>query len=184
MNRYGQQYYYQQMAMANSETGGAPIIEIDGKLLFGLPGKPIFPALVGDTIMKPSFDWLVHSSKTGQQNAELSYVTGGMQWQADYNVVAPPHGDVLDLVGWVTMDNQSGKSFEQTHIKLMAGELNKIQPAEYGMARDEAMVLSKAAANGVAQEIKNTRANRRCPRVACVSIVVMTTDNSSLPART
>ena len=147
MNRYGQQYYYQQVANAE---GGTPIIEIDGKLHFGLPGKPMFPALVGDTIMKPSFDWLVHSTKTGPVNAELSYVTGGMQWQADYNVVAPPHGDVLDLVGWVTMDNQSGKSFEQAHIKLMAGELSKIQPAEYG-ARDELMMNAKSAVAGAAQ---------------------------------
>src|SRR5690242_16467046 len=74
MNRYGQQYYYQQMATAEGTT---PLVEIDGKLHFGLPGKPIFPALVGDTIMKPSFDWLVHSTRTGQVNAELSYVTGG-----------------------------------------------------------------------------------------------------------
>src|SRR5215475_11332460 len=100
--------------------------------------------------MKPSFDWLVHSSKTGAVNAELSYVTGGMQWQADYNVVAQPHGDVLDLVGWVTMDNQSGKSFEQAHIKLMAGELSKIQPAEYPLSRD-AVMNAKAAEAGVAQ---------------------------------
>jgi hypothetical protein len=148
MNRYGQQYYYQQVATAEGST---PIIEIDGKLHFGLPGKPIFPALVGDTIMKPSFDWLVHSSKTGAVSAELSYVTGGMQWQADYNVVAPPHGDVLDLVGWVTMDNQSGKSFEQAHIKLMAGELSKIQPAEYGMRDELAYAQKAAAANGAPQ---------------------------------
>src|SRR5215475_4061743 len=101
--------------------------------------------------MKPSFDWLVHSSKTGAVNAELSYVTGGMQWQADYNVVAPPHGDVLDLVGWVTMDNQSGKTFEQAHIKLMAGELSKIQPGDYDGLRDEREMSQKAAANGVPQ---------------------------------
>ena len=148
MNRYGQQYYYQQMATAEGTT---PIIEIDGKLVFGLPGKPIFPALVGDTIMKPSFDWLVHSGKTGAVNAELSYVTGGMQWQADYNVVAPTHGDVLDLVGWVTMDNQSGKSFDQARIKLMAGELSKIQPGEYDRMRDELAMAQKSASNGVPQ---------------------------------
>lgn len=150
MNRYGQQYYYQQMATAGGST---PIIEIDGKLVFGLPGKPIFPALVGDTIMKSSFDWLVHSSKTGPVNAELSYVTGGMQWQADYNVVAPPHGDVLDLVGWVTMDNQSGKTFEQAHIKLMAGELSKIQHSEYG-SRDEVAVNANSSVIGGVNQVQ------------------------------
>jgi hypothetical protein len=42
--------------------------------------------------------------------------------------VAPETGDTLDLVGWVTLDNQSGKQFDHAHIKLMAGDVNKVQP--------------------------------------------------------
>ena len=126
---YDYQYYQQQIAYANPTTGnGSPIIEIDGRLQFGLPGKPIFPSLGDDTIMKPTLEWLLHADKAGKTTGELSYVTGGMTWEADYNVVAPPKGDILDVVGWVTMDNQSGKSFDQAKIKLMAGEVNKVQP--------------------------------------------------------
>lgn len=126
---YDYQYYQQQMAYANPTTGnGTPIVEVNRRLQFGLPGKPIFPSLGDDTIMKPTLDWLLFSDKTGKTTGELSYVTGGMTWQADYNVVAPPKGDILDVVGWVTMDNQSGKSFDQARIKLMAGEVNKVQP--------------------------------------------------------
>jgi hypothetical protein len=55
-------------------------------------------------------------------------VTGGMNWHADYNVVAPASGSVLELVGWVTLDNQTGKTFPNARIKLMAGDVNKIQP--------------------------------------------------------
>ena len=55
-------------------------------------------------------------------------MTGGMSWHADYNVVAPETGDTLDLVGWVTMDNQTGKTFHDAKIKLMAGDVNKLQP--------------------------------------------------------
>jgi len=51
-----------------------------------------------------------------------------MTWEADYNVVSPENTDTVDLVGWVTMDNQSGKTFENAKIKLMAGDVNKIQP--------------------------------------------------------
>ena len=130
---YNYQYYQQQMAYANTATGsGEPIIEINGQLQFGLPGKPIFPSLGDDTIMKPTLDWLLRSDKAGKTTGELSYVTGGMNWQADYNVVAPPKGDILDVVGWVTMDNESGKTFEHAKIKLMAGEVNKIQPGYAG----------------------------------------------------
>jgi hypothetical protein len=80
--------------------------------------------------------WLIQADKAGRLDAELSYITGGMSWDADYNLVAPEKGDTIDLVGWVTMDNQSGTSFKDAKIKLMAGDVNKIQPVrDYVVAR-------------------------------------------------
>jgi hypothetical protein len=125
MSGYGPQYQNNQMNMV---SGGQPVIEVDGKLQFSLPGLPIFPALGDDTILKPAFDWILYSAKPARFDAELSYVSGGMTWSADYNIVAPETGDTLDLVGWVTLDNQSGKQFDHAHIKLMAGDVNKVQP--------------------------------------------------------
>jgi hypothetical protein len=51
-----------------------------------------------------------------------------MNWEANYNFVEPEKGDLLDLIGWVTIDNQSGKTFENAKVKLMAGDVNKIGP--------------------------------------------------------
>ena len=130
MNLYGQQYYQAQMA-AGSEQ---PIIEVNGQLRFSLPGTPIFPALTDDSILKPRLEWLLATDKAGKFPVEFSYITGGITWQADYNIVAPEKGDLVDIVGWVTMDNQTGKTFENARIKLMAGDVNKIQP---GTARPE-----------------------------------------------
>ena len=75
MNQYGQQYYQAQVAYAVSEQ---PIIELDGKLRFGLPGTPLFPALGDDTVLKPTLQWLLSSDKAGPVRAEFSYVTGGL----------------------------------------------------------------------------------------------------------
>ncbi len=128
-NRYGMQYQGNQMAMASPSGGpGQPIIEVNGKLQFSLPGQPIFPALADDTILKPAFDWILHSAQPARFDAELSYVSGGMSWSSDYNIVAPETGDTLELMGWVTLDNQSGKQFDHARIKLMAGDVNKVQP--------------------------------------------------------
>ena len=127
-SQYGQEYYQSQMYYASpSSGGGQPIIEVDGKLMFRLPGEPLFPALPDDSILKPTLTWQLNAGRSGALDAELSYVTGGMSWQAAYNLVAPEKGDTLDLVGWVTMDNQTGKSFNHAKIKLMAGDVNKIQ---------------------------------------------------------
>lgn len=129
MSRYGAQYQANQYAMASPAGAGQPVIEVNGKLQFSLPGQPIFPALGDDTILKPALDWVLSSGRPAKFDAELSYVSGGLSWNADYNIVAPETGDTLDLVGWVTLDNQSGKQFDHAHIKLMAGDVNKMQPA-------------------------------------------------------
>jgi hypothetical protein len=127
-SQFGQAYYQSQMAYASADSGGGqPIIEVDGKLMFRLPGEPLFPALPDDSILKPTLTWQLNADRGGALDAELSYVTGGMSWQAAYNLVAPEKGDTLDLVGWVTIDNQTGKSFQHAKIKLMAGDVSKIQ---------------------------------------------------------
>ena len=129
---YGQRYYQAQAAYVQ-QGAGQPVIEVNGKLQFSMPGQPIFPALADDTVLKPTLSWELDTDKPGKANAELSYVTGGMNWEASYNVVAPPKGSDLELLGWVTLDNQSGKTFRDARIKLMAGDVNKIQPNDdYG----------------------------------------------------
>jgi len=105
-----------------------PIIEVNGKLQFTLPGMPLFPDLGDDTVIKPTLTWLLQSDQRGKFDAEVSYVTGGFTWEADYNLVSPEKGDALDLIGWVTMKNQSGRTFRNARIKLMAGDVNKIHP--------------------------------------------------------
>ena len=74
----------------------------------------------------------MQTDKAGAFTAELGYVTNGMTWKADYNLVAPEKSDSLDLIGWVTMTNRTGKVFENAKIRLMAGDVNKIQPPGAG----------------------------------------------------
>ncbi|HUV65730.1 MAG TPA: DUF4139 domain-containing protein [Sedimentisphaerales bacterium] len=126
MQRYGQQYRASQMAYASGPSG-QPIIEVDGALRFSLPGEPLFPALADDTILKPTLHWLLETDRAGKLDAELSYVTGGMSWKADYSMLAQDNSNKIDVIGWVTVDNQSGRTFENAKIKLMAGDVSKIQ---------------------------------------------------------
>ena len=83
---YGNPYY---SGPGYPQTAQEPIIAVGGKLRFGLPGKPLFPALADDTILKPTLNWILETDKPGGMNAEFSYVTWGMNWEADYNLVAP-----------------------------------------------------------------------------------------------
>jgi hypothetical protein len=149
--------YYAQNYQQPAST--QPIIEVDGVLRFGLPGQPLFPALSGDTVLKPTLSWLLQTNDPGKFDAEISYVAGGMSWQADYNVVVSdnPRGktDLLDMVGWITMRNQSGKTFENANIKLMAGDVNKIQPGSVAArtyAAEAKAMMNDAAAPPVSEK--------------------------------
>jgi len=110
------------------KANAQPVIEVNGKLQFSLPGQPVFPSLGDDTVLNPTLTWKIESAGAAKFDAELAYVTGGFTWEADYNLVSPEKGDTADLVGWVTVKNESGKTFKDAKVKLMAGDVNKIQP--------------------------------------------------------
>ncbi|MDR1284513.1 MAG: DUF4139 domain-containing protein [Opitutaceae bacterium] len=131
-----------------------PIIETDGKLRFSLPGEPLFPALADDALLRPTLGWKIGSPDAARVNAELGYVTGGFSWQASYNLIAPEKGDTLDIVAWVTIQNNSGKTFTDTAVKLLAGDVNKIQPerANARLARGMVMDMAMATAPQVTEK--------------------------------
>ena len=104
-----------------------PIIEVDGKLQFSLPGEPIFPSLGTDNVLKPTLNWKLNSASSGKIDAEVAYLSRGFTWEASYNLVAPEKGDTVDIVGWVTMNNQSGMTFADAKLKLMAGDVHRVE---------------------------------------------------------
>ena len=104
-----------------------PIIEVDGKLQFSLPGEPIFPSLGNDNVLKPTLNWKLNSASSGKIDAEVAYLSRGFTWEASYNLVAPEKGDTVDIVGWVTMNNQSGMTFADAKLKLMAGDVHRVE---------------------------------------------------------
>lgn len=125
-----------------------PVIEVNGKLQFSLPGRPVFPSLGDDTVLNPTLTWKIESTKDTKFDAELAYVTGGFTWEADYNILSPEQGNTADIIGWVTIKNESGKTFKEARVKLMAGDVNKIQPSApvaVGFAKRAMMVRDEMA---------------------------------------
>jgi hypothetical protein len=149
---YGNQYGgYQQ---------SQPLIEVNGEMQFLLPGTPLFPATTDGLLLKPTLRWQIDSAKAQKLSAELAYITGGMNWEATYNVVtgagaAPAPDEKADVVGWVTITNLTGADFPQARIKLMAGDVAKIQPRIRGaaaMSGPVAMAQSVAVNGEVTQK--------------------------------
>ena len=133
LSLFGQQYWQRQMMWAGPQAQGQPIIEIEGSLQFGLPGTPLFPTLGEDTLLKPTLHWRIEALEAGPLDAELSYVTGGMTWEADYNAIAPETGDEVTLTGWITLENQSGRDFREANVRVMAGDVSKLRDEAFGV---------------------------------------------------
>jgi hypothetical protein len=107
---------------------GQPIVEVEGQIRFSLPGEPVFPSLGDDTILKPRLAWQIGASKETEIDAELGYITGGLSWEASYNIVAPEKGNEVEFIGWITMENKCGRDFAEAQIKLLAGDVNRVGP--------------------------------------------------------
>jgi hypothetical protein len=129
-----------------------PIIEVDGKLQFSLPGEPIFPSLGNDNVLKPTLNWKLNSASSGKIDAEVAYLSRGFTWEASYNLVATEKTDILDVVGWVTMNNHSGMTFNEAKIKLMAGDVNRVEPDYQNSARGMAFAAASMDAAKVVTE--------------------------------
>ena len=107
-----------------------PIIEVGGKLRFDLPGVPLFPKLGDESVLKPELHWKVTVPAAAKLDGEVAYLTKNIRWLADYNAISGEDSDVVDLAGWVTIGNSSGKHFENVRAKLVSGFVNKLEPRQ------------------------------------------------------
>lgn len=125
-------------------NNGGPIYQIDGQIHLGYPGRVILPEIPGNLMAKPTLVWLMKNGKRQSHTIEASYVTGGINWKADYVMVLNEKGTKGDLSGWVTIDNKSGATYQDASLKLVDGDLNRVTSRDllYG-AMPKAAVVRK-----------------------------------------
>jgi hypothetical protein len=137
---------------------GTLLSAIDGIVLKGNDGSIYslpayssvkFPDLPGGLNTKPTLVWDIQSPGGGTQKARVTYQTGGVTWWADYNLIfnegADANSGVLDLSAWVSIINQSGATFADARLKLIAGDVQRVQPANQPMFRREVLEMAAAA---------------------------------------
>jgi len=88
---------------------------------------------------KPTLNWLLECDRAGEQQAEISYMTDGIGWKADYVALVNADDSALDLSGWVTLTNNSGKTYKDASLKLMAGDVHRVELRARGGAGSRAM---------------------------------------------
>ena len=121
-----------------------PVFEINGQIHLGHNGRLVLPALPENLVSKPTLVWLLRNAVAGPQRVEASYLTGGINWKADYVVVLNAADTRADLTGWVTIDNRSGATYANAALKLVAGDVNR---APDGRRDQRALELAAKAAS-------------------------------------
>ncbi len=109
-------------------TNGSPVYQTDNEIHVGLPGRVILPQLPENLLSKPTLVWLLRGGKAGKHKIEASYLTNQITWSADYIVVLNAEDTQADLSGWVSIDNKSGATYKNATLKLVAGDVHRVQP--------------------------------------------------------
>ena len=111
----------------NVAYSGGMIAEINGKIEVNPSGRVVLPALPEGLILKPQLEWMISNTKEGNHKTELSYLAGQLSWLCNYVAVLDENDATLDLTGWVTLTNNSGTTFTNAGLKLVAGDVNIVQ---------------------------------------------------------
>ena len=75
-------------------------------------------------VLRPTLVWKVQSTASGRQKAHISYLSRGLDWQADYVARLNEDDTRMTLACWVSVNNTSGRSYKNARLKLMAGDIN------------------------------------------------------------
>jgi hypothetical protein len=95
-----------------------------------------FSSLPAGLLTRPTLVWKVKAGQGGDHLVKVAYRADRMNWRVDYRAVAAADEKTLDLAGWVTITNQSGTSYENAGLKLMAGDVHVVEPERQPMDRE------------------------------------------------
>jgi hypothetical protein len=134
------------------------VLQFKDRVETGIPGRIGFATVPASLRDRPTLSMLfstevpatgfLNTNSLAETSMELSYLTGGLGWKADYVAELSAKEDSIDLNGWVTLTNSSGTAYPNARLQLVAGEVNRSQPEH---ARGQVMMKAMAMADAAPQ---------------------------------
>ena len=130
------------------------VLKIGDRIETGIPGRIVYSDVPPNLRDRPTLVMALDNTGAQQQDLELSYLTGGLAWKADYVVELNPAEDKLDISGWVTLTNTSGATYRNAKLQLVAGDVNQVAPVMQGrvFAMAPAPAMMAKAGNEMVEE--------------------------------
>jgi len=132
-------------------TNQGVVLQFDNRIETRFPGRLIFNEVPDNLRDRPTLVMELDNNNPAPQEIELSYLTAGLGWRADYVASLSQDETTLDLNAWVTLTNQSGTTYRNALLQLVAGDVQQVQQVLPRM-RSMDMVESATLARGVAEE--------------------------------
>jgi hypothetical protein len=132
-------------------AGQGTVLRFADRIETGVPGRLAFDSVPANLRDRPTLSVLLDAAG-GKQSVELSYLTSGLSWKADYVANLSADGKALDLNGWVTLTNRSGAGFDNTTLQLVAGTVNRVRQADMRVMAMAAPAAARAKVAEATQE--------------------------------
>jgi hypothetical protein len=110
-------------------TNGGVVLRYANRIETSIDGRIAFPALPSDLRDRPTLVTNLAATNAGEQDIELTYLSGGLNWKADYTAELTPKDDRIDLRGLITLQNSSGTAYRDASVQLVAGDVNVVRSA-------------------------------------------------------
>ena len=140
---------------------GRPVLQFDYGIEINFPGRLIFDKLPDGLVSVPTLSTQVITQKSGEQPLSLSYLTKGISWKVDYTAEMLSDNK-LNLLGWITLNNESGTDYKNASLQFVAGEVNQVN-SNSGI-QPRAMMLSAKAQNADMAVMEKTTALNQVPQ--------------------
>jgi hypothetical protein len=137
-------------------VNGGVVLDIGGRIEVlrddGLPVRAVFDRVPESLRARPTLSVTLASARSGSRPATLSYLTGGLRWNADYVALFDDKTGKIDVQGWVTLQNNSGTTFSNAKTLLVAGDVGSSSGTDMYMPQPRRMTRTSAGTESAARE--------------------------------
>ncbi|MEN9313975.1 MAG: hypothetical protein RIS35_368 [Pseudomonadota bacterium] len=133
-------------------ASGGVVLRFADRIETGIPGRIVYDSVPPNLRDLPTLSILLERQAGGVREIELSYLTGGLSWSADYVASLAADGRRMDLSGWITLTNRSGTTFENATMQFVAGSLNRVRAPALPRGAATMSLAARAAPADMAQE--------------------------------
>jgi hypothetical protein len=137
---------------ASLQYNGMVLKLTDGHIILNPEGEVEVLTMPEGLISLPTLIWNLNSRRTGDNLVELSFIASGMKWEANYVLTLDSATQMSSLQGWASVNNESGATYKDAKLKLLAGDVHQVAQPPRGAAMDSTAAPAMEKAKSMKEE--------------------------------